>query len=298
MTYSIVARDASTGELGIAVQSCYFGAGSIVPWARPGVGAVATQAIAEKAYGPRCLDALGSGADAGEALARAQALDPMTALRQVAVIGAGGVPAVATGELCIDNAGHVVGDGYSAQANMMSSPEVWGAMANAYEAATGPLARRLLAALEAGEAAGGDARGRMSAAVLVVEGQVVEEPGGGVVVDIRVDRSEDPLADLAQLLDAADAFAASDRAAEQLFGGDPAGALGEIDGALAILPGEENLRFLRAGALVASGAVDEGVAEVRALVAGRPTWAIIARSFADKGLLTLPAGVAIDDLLR
>jgi len=298
MTYSIVARDASTGELGIAVQSCYFGAGSIVPWARPGVGAVATQAIAEKAYGPRCLDALGSGADAGEALARAQALDPMTALRQVAVIGAGGVPAVATGELCIDNAGHVVGDGYSAQANMMSSPEVWGAMANAYEAATGPLARRLLAALEAGEAAGGDARGRMSAAVLVVEGQVVEEPGGGVVVDIRVDRSEDPLAYLAQLLDAADAFAASDRAAEQLFGGDPAGALGEIDGALAILPGEENLRFLRAGALVASGAVDEGVAEVRALVAGRPTWAIIARSFADKGLLTLPAGVAIDDLLR
>jgi uncharacterized Ntn-hydrolase superfamily protein len=298
MTYSIVARDGSTGELGVAVQTCYFGAGAIVPWARPGVGAVATQAMAENAYGPRCLDALGSGADAGEALARAQALDPMPALRQVAVVGAGGAPAVATGELCMDHAGHTVGDGYSAQANMMSTPEVWGAMAAAYEQGTGVLARRLLAVLQAGEAAGGDARGRMSAALLVVGGQVVEDPGGGVVVDLRVDRSEDPLGDLAGLLDAADAFAASDRAAEQLFGGDPVGALATIDGALAILPGEENLRFLRSGALVASGAVDEGLAEVRALVAAQPTWEVIVRSFATKGLLALPDGVAIDDLFR
>jgi len=298
MTYSIVARDASTGELGIAVQTCYFGVGSIVPWARPGVGAVATQAMAEKAYGPRCLEALGSGADAGEALAQAQALDPMPALRQVAVIGAGGTTAVATGEMCLDHAGHAVGDGYSAQANMVSSPEVWGAMATAYERAIGPLPRRVLAALEAGEAAGGDARGRMSAAVLVVDGQVAEDPGGGLVVDLRVDRSEDPLGDLARLLDAADAFAAYDRATDQLFGGDPAGALATIDGALALLPGEENLRFLRSGALVASGAVDEGVAEVRALVAARPTWEAIVRSVADKGLLTLPASVAIDDLFR
>jgi uncharacterized Ntn-hydrolase superfamily protein len=298
VTYSIVARDASTGELGIAVQTCYFGVGSIVPWARPGVGVVATQAMADKAYGPRCLDALVSGADAGEALAQAQALDPMPALRQVAVIGAGGTPAVATGELCFDHAGHVVGDGYSVQANMMSSPEVWGTMATAYERASGPLPRRLLAALEAGEAAGGDARGRMSAALLVVDGQVVEDPGGGVVVDLRVDRSEDPLADLARLLDAADAFAAHDRASDQLFGGDPASALTTIDGALAILPGDENLRFLRSGALVATGAVDEGMAEVRALVAARPTWEVIVRSVADKGLLTLPAGLAIDDLFR
>jgi uncharacterized Ntn-hydrolase superfamily protein len=298
MTYSIVARDVATGELGIAVQTCYFGVGSIVPWARPGVGAVATQAMAEKAYGPRCLDALGSGADAGEALAQAQGLDPMAVVRQVAVIGAGGVPAVATGQMCFDHAGHAVGDGYSTQANMVSSPEVWGAMAKGYEQATGPLARRLFAALEAGEAAGGDARGRMSAALLVVQGQVPADPGGGVVVDLRVDRSDDPLGDLGRLLDAADAFAGYDRGSDQLFGGDPAAARATIDGALALLPGDENLRFLRSGALVASGAVDEGVAEVRALVTARPTWEVIVRSFADKGLLSLPPDLTIDDLFR
>jgi len=109
MTYSIVARDATTGELGIAVQTCFFGVGSIVPWARPGVGAVATQAMAEKAYGPRCLDALEGGADAGEALAQAQGVDPMALVRQVAVIGTSGRPAVATGQMCFDHAGDAVG---------------------------------------------------------------------------------------------------------------------------------------------------------------------------------------------
>jgi uncharacterized Ntn-hydrolase superfamily protein len=296
MTYSIVARDSSTGDLGVAVQTCFFGVGAIVPWARAGVGAVATQAFAERAYGPRCLDALGSGAGAGDALARARADDPGAELRQVAVVGADGTTAVATGELCLDHAGHSAGDGWSTQANMVSSPEVWGAMATAYQGATGPLARRLLAALEAGEAAGGDARGRMSAALLVVAGQVPDDPGGGVVVDLRVDRSEDPLGDLARLLDAADAFARFDGAADQLFGGDPAAALGTIDGALEILPGEENMRMIRAGALLASGATEEGVAEVRALVAARPTWEVIFRGFAAKGLLPVPLGVAIDDL--
>lgn len=296
MTYSIVARDSSTGDLGVAVQTCFFGVGAIVPWARAGVGAVATQAFAERAYGPRCLDALGSGAGAGDALARARADDPGAELRQVAVVGADGTTAVATGELCLDHAGHSAGDGWSTQANMVSSPEVWGAMATAYQGAKGPLARRLLAALEAGEAAGGDARGRMSAALLVVAGQVPDDPGGGVVVDLRVDRSEDPLGDLARLLDAADAFARFDGAADQLFGGDPAAALGTIDGALEILPGEENMRMIRAGALLASGATEEGVAEVRALVAARPTWEVIFRGFAGKGLLPVPPGVAIDDL--
>jgi uncharacterized Ntn-hydrolase superfamily protein len=298
VTYSIVARDPSTGELGVGVQTCYFGVGSIVPWARPGVGAVATQAMAEKAYGPRCLDALEGGADAGEALAQAQGVDPMALVRQVAVIGTSGAPAVATGQMCFDHAGDTVGDSYSAQANMVASPEVWGAMAQGYEQASGPLARRLLAALDAGEAAGGDARGRMSAALLVVEGQASEDPGGGVVVDLRVDRSDDPLGDLGRLLDAADAFAAYDRGSNLLFSGDPGAAVAAIDEGLALLPGEENLRFLRSGALVASGAIDEGVAEVRALVAGRPSWEVIARSFADKGLLALPAGVTIDDVFR
>jgi uncharacterized Ntn-hydrolase superfamily protein len=157
MTYSIVARDAATGELGVAVQSCMFA-----------VGAVATQAIGEPAYGRRCLDVLATGGRATDALTSAQAVDPLAALRQVGVVAADGTAAATTGELCIDHAGDVVGDGYCVQANMISSPRVWSAMAAAFEAATGPLPRRLLAALEAREAAGGDARGRMSAALLVV----------------------------------------------------------------------------------------------------------------------------------
>jgi uncharacterized Ntn-hydrolase superfamily protein len=294
MTYSIVARDESTGELGVGVQTCFLAVGSIAPWARPGVGAVATQAFAELAYGPRCLDALGAGRSAVDALAEARAADPMAELRQVGVVAAGGDVAAVTGELCVDHAGHVIGDGFTTQANMVSSSEVWGAMAAAFEGSTGALARRLLAALEAGEGAGGDARGRMSAALLVVEASPPEQPGGGTVVDLRVDRSEAPLGELARLLDAADAFADFDRATDQLFGGDPAAALGTIDRALGALPGEENFRLVRASALLASGATDEGLAELRALVADRPTWEVIVRGFAGRGLMTLPEGLSID----
>jgi uncharacterized Ntn-hydrolase superfamily protein len=192
----------------------------------------------------------------------------------------------------------VTGDGFSAQANMMSTPDVWGAMAAAFEQSTGPLAHRLLAALDAGEAAGGDARGRMSAALLVVEGHPPELPGAGIVVDLRVDRSPDPLGELAALLDVADAYAACKRAEEQLVGGDAAAALATIDRALETLPGEQNLRLVRAGALLGCGAVDAGSTEVRSLVAERPTWEIIVRSFASKGLIPEPGGVPIDSLFR
>jgi uncharacterized Ntn-hydrolase superfamily protein len=294
MTYSIVARDESTGELGVGVQTCFLAVGWIAPWARPGVGAVATQAFAELAYGPRCLDALGAGKTASDALADARAVDPMADLRQVGVVGADGSVAAVTGGRCVDNAGHVVGEGFTTQANMVSTPEVWGAMAAAFESSTGRLARRLLAALDAGEAAGGDARGRMSAALLVVEGNPPPQPGAGTVVDLRVDRSQDPLGELARLLDAADAFTDYDRATDQLLGGDPAAALHTIDRALETLPGEENLRLVRAGALLASGATDDGMAELRALVADRPTWEVIVRGFAAKGLMTLPEGLSID----
>jgi hypothetical protein len=137
----------------------------------------------------------------------------------------------------------------------------------------------------------------MSAALLVVDGVVSPQPAGGTIVDIRVDRSDDPLGDLARLLDAADAFAAFDAAVEQLVGGDPAVALGTIDEALTVLPGEENFRFVRAGALAASGATDAGTAELRSLIASRATWDVIVRSFAAKGLMALPDGISIDALI-
>jgi uncharacterized Ntn-hydrolase superfamily protein len=202
-TYSIVARDPASGEVGVAVQSHWFSVGSVVSWARAGVGAVATQSIGEPSYGPNALDLIEQGVEPREALERLVAADPRSAFRQVAVVDAAGRVAVHTGESCIAFAGDQTGDGYSVQANMMSSPEVWPAMARAFEAAEGPLARRLLAALRAAEDAGGDVRGRQSAAV------VVAPPAGEpwrLSVDLRVEDHAEPLDELERVLDLADAY--------------------------------------------------------------------------------------------
>ena len=179
MTYSIVARDRDTGELGVAVQSHWFSVGSLVTWARPGIGAVATQANVDPGYGPRALDLLAAGTPAPAALAELLAADPGRESRQVAVVdGAGGV-AAHTGTACMAFAGHVTGAGVSCQANIMASERVWPAMLEAFTAATGSLGERLLDALDAAEREGGDLRGRQSAAILVVplEGEAVAYHG-------------------------------------------------------------------------------------------------------------------------
>jgi len=287
VTYSIVACDPGTGLLGVAVQTAMFAAGANVPWARAGVGAVATQAITEGAYGPRCLDAIEGGASAPAALAQAQSADEAALLRQVGVVAADGSVAAMTGEWCIDHAGHLLGDGFAVQANMMASPAVWPAMAEAYQSSPEGFSRRLLAALEAGQAAGGDARGMMAAALVVAQAEPCD-PWAGRLVDLRVDRSNAPLAELRRLLDASDGYDGFGRAVGALFSGDPAAALASADEGLSALPGEENLRFVRAGALAASGDNAGAVGELRALIAARPSWAIIIRSFAAKGLLTMP----------
>jgi uncharacterized Ntn-hydrolase superfamily protein len=296
MTYSIVARDPATGELGVGVQTAAFAVGAVVTWARAGVGAVATQAIAEPAYGPRCLDALARGDSASAALDAARSLDPMAVVRQVGVVDAGGDAAAFTGDLCIDSCGHLVGDGWAVQANMMSNGDVWSAMAAAFEASRPsgqPLARRLLETLRAAQDAGGDARGEMSAALLVVDGQRQDDPWVGRRVDLRVDRHDRPLDELARLLDAAEAYHRMDEGVEALIAGDGERALAALDQGLAVLPGEENLRFPRVGALMMAGRERESVAELQALVGSRPTWAGIVRSFAAKGLIVLPEGLEL-----
>jgi uncharacterized Ntn-hydrolase superfamily protein len=168
-----------------------------------------------------------------------------------------------TGDLCIDHAGQVVGDGFVVVANMVATTEVLPAMASAFAGSSGPLARRLLAGLEAGESAGGDARGRMSAALLVVDGTAPSQTAAGTVVDVRVDLSDDPIADLLRLVDAADAFTAFNQAVEQLGVGDPAAALERVNDALRILPDDGNLRFARSGALLQLGATEDATAALR-----------------------------------
>ena len=235
-TYSIVARDAETGELGVAVQSHWFSVGALVPWARAGVGAVATQSLVDPSYGPLGLELMAAGKDAATALAGLLAADAHADLRQVGMVDAGGHAAAHTGARCIPEAGHRVGEGYAVQANLMGPATVPEAMARAYETATGPLAERLLAALAAAQAEGGDIRGRQSAAVLVVRGEATGRVWQDVLVDLRVEDHPEPVAELVRLL-------RMHRGYEQMNAGDLAVERGDLEAAgRAYAAAEEILR--------------------------------------------------------
>jgi uncharacterized Ntn-hydrolase superfamily protein len=297
VTYSIVARDTDSGQLGVAAQSCYFALGSVLPWARAGVGAVATQSMVDPGYGPRCLDLLADGLPAADALDRVRAADEGREVRQVGLVDAAGRVASFTGALCIDHVGHAAGDGYSAQANMMAGPGVCEAMAEAFEHADGDLATRLVGALVAAESQGGDARGRMSAAVIVVEGARHDHPWEGVLTDVRVDHHADPLTELARLVDVAEAYHLCDVAEAALMQGDAGAALAGAEAGLALLPDEGNLRLSYIAALVGVGRTDEAAREVQRLVAERSSWEGILRAITERGLVPLPEGLTIDALL-
>ena len=199
MTYSIVARDADSGQLGVAVESHAVAVGRLCPWAAPEVGAVATQAMVEVAYGPRMIDALRHSRSPESALRELTDADAMANIRQVAAVDATGRIAVHTGADCIPVAGHRSGDGFSCQANMMRDDGVPDAMAEAFATTKGPLVGRLLAALDAAEAAGGDIRGRQSAAIKVVAGGPGAEMSGWLM-DVRVDDDAEPLHELRRLV--------------------------------------------------------------------------------------------------
>jgi uncharacterized Ntn-hydrolase superfamily protein len=268
-TYSIVARDEQTGELGAAVQSHWFSVGSIVAWARPGVGAVCTQSIAEPAYGPRLLDALEAGTAPADALRALLDGDDAAQYRQVAVIGTDGPPAVWTGPGCIAFAGDARGDAFSAQANMMASEAVWGAMAEAFTASTGPLARRLLTALRAAEAAGGDARGKQSAAVVVVP--AAGEPWRRTV-DLRVEDHQEPLDELERLLTLHDAYTLATRGDDLTGEGRHAEAGEAYRAAAALAPDNHELLFWAGLAEFDHGDRDAGLEQVRRAIALQPGW--------------------------
>ncbi len=277
MTYSIVARDADSGELGVAVQSHWFSVGTVVSWAEAGVGAVATQAHADPAYGPRGLALMRAGRTAAEALATLVAADRDASRRQVAMVDARGHVAVHTGGNCIALAGHATADGVSVQANMMASEAVWPAMLAAYRAAPGPLSGRLLAALDAGEAAGGDVRGRQSAALLVVSATPSGRPWEDRRVDLRVEDGRDPLGELHRLLALRRAYERADRAELLELRGDVEGALAELRAARELAPGADEHTFWEALLLARSGRVDEGRALLAPLVLEHAGWAQLLR---------------------
>lgn len=268
-TYSLVARDAGTGELGVAVQSHWFSVGSVVSWAEPGVGAVATQSIAEPAYGPRLLERLRGGQAPDAALGELLAADQQSRFRQVAVVDSAGAVAVHTGGECIPYAGDTRGDGFSAQANMMAGPSVWPAVAEAFEHASGPLSRRLLTALDAGEEAGGDVRGRQSAALVVVPAE--GEPWRRTV-ELRVEDHDDPLGELRRLLDLADAYALASEADDLMAEGRHQEAAQRGRRALELAPASDELIFWGGLGMAQAGELESGLELVRSAIEMHAGW--------------------------
>lgn len=269
-TYSIVARDPATGDLGVAVQSHWFSVGPMVPWAEAGVGAVATQSFIKVSYGPQGLAALREGQSAPDALQALLGQDDNREVRQVAMIDAQGEAAAHTGNLCIQSAGHWVGENFSVQANLMSNDKVWPAMAKAFESSKGPLAERMLAALNAAEAEGGDIRGRQSAAMIVVSGTPTGNSWDDRIVDLRVEDSPDPLAELARLLRLQRAYKemnAGDVAAET---GDFEDALVHYHAALELAPEVYEIAFWVGITLAKQGRVDEALPLLVKAYQGRP----------------------------
>jgi uncharacterized Ntn-hydrolase superfamily protein len=281
VTYSLVAREPDTGRLGVAVQSHWFSVGAVVPWAAPGVGAVATQSVAEITYGPHGLELMSAGASAQEALDRLTAQDPGAAVRQVAMIDASGAVAVHTGADCVQFAGHVTSDQVSCQANMMASERVWPAMLEAFAASEGELAWRLLAALEAAEAAGGDTRGKQSAALLVVP------PAGEAwrqEVSLRVEDHPEPLPELRRLLVVHGAYRLAEEADECSAAGRHDEASRLYLRAAEMEPNNHELRFWAGLGVAQGGDLDKGTAEVRRAIDAHPGWRVM--------LERLPASLA------
>ena len=291
-TYSIVALDPDTGELGAAVQSHWFSVGSLCPWARPGIGAVATQSVVEPAHGPHALDRLERGDDAAAALAGVLAGDPLAAVRQVGVVDARGRVAVHTGAACISEAGHATGEHWSCQANMMGRATVPDAMSAAFAQAGGDLAERLMTALEAAEAEGGDVRGRQSAALLVAP--AAGEPWQ-LRVDLRVEDHADPLAELRRLLGLKRAYELAGEADELMGEGRAEEAAGRYERASELAPESDELLFWAGLAIAQNGDVPAGADAVRRAAAIHPGWlTLLDRLSPDFA----PAGAAVRQALE
>jgi uncharacterized Ntn-hydrolase superfamily protein len=267
-TYSIVARDPDSGELGVAVQSHWFSVGSVVTWARAGVGAVATQSVAEVAHGPNTLARMQDGLDARQAIEAVLDSDPLAHVRQLGAVDAHGNAASHTGEGCIPNAGHIEGEGFACQANIMATRTVPTAMAEAYRSSEGDLAERLLAALDAAEGKGGDLRGRQSAALLVVPAE--GEPWR-TRFDVRVEDHDVPLRELRRLVGMARAYEMAGRADELLATGERAQATELYVRAAELAPEADELTFW-AGMGVAAEDMERGIALVREAAAVKPSW--------------------------
>ena len=270
-TYSIVAYDSATGQFGAAVQSHWFRVSDVI-WAKSGVGAVATQSLADFNYGPLGLAMMQAGKSATQALEGVLASDPQNRVRQVAMIDKNGEVVAHTGSHCIAEAGHHVGHHYSVQANLMEKATVWPAMAEAFENTEGDLAERMLAALEAAQAQGGDIRGKQSAALLVVTGEPTGRDWSDRLFDLRVDDSPEPLVELRRLVGVACAYEHMNNGDLAIEEGNFTLAEEEYSKAATLAPGNLEVQFWQAATLVSVGEVDRALPIFKEIFAQDSKW--------------------------
>ncbi|MDA4120145.1 MAG: DUF1028 domain-containing protein [Thaumarchaeota archaeon] len=284
-TYSIAAIDRRAGQMGVAVQSHWFSVGSVVPWGEPGVGVVATQAFVEPSYGPKGLSLMRRGAGPGAALRQLLRADSRADVRQVAMLDVKGRVAAHTGSKCLPHAGDLQGRGFSVQANLMSNDRVWPAMGLAFSRSRGPLTERFLAALEAAEEAGGDIRGRQSAAILIVSTSRPREKWRGRLVDLRVEDNPAPLKELRRLVRLSQAYdhanKGDDLVAEKRF----SDAMKEYSLAAKSAPEIVELRFWQGVTLLDKGRSKQALPLLIGAFRARRQWREVFASLPSYGLL-------------
>jgi len=292
-TYSIVARDPETGEMGVAVQSHWFSVGSIVAWGEAGVGVVATQSFVNPSFGPRGLDLLKKGKTAQEVVDELIASDEGRDVRQLAIVDSKGNSFAYTGSKCISEAGHFVGNGYSVQANMMLNNTVWNAMSKAFENSTGPLAERLLTALEAAQNEGGDIRGKQSACLLVVRGDATGNLWEDRLIDLRVEDNPNPVEEIRRLLKVYRAYEHMNKGDLAVEKSDMKLAMDEYNAAMEMFPENLEMKYWTAVTLANTGEVEKYLPMFKEIFASDINWKELTKRLPSVGLLTVS-----DEILR
>ena len=294
-TYSIVARDPNTGEMGVGVQSHYFSVGGVVSWGESGVGVVATQSFVNVSFGLRGLELLKQGKSPREALDILITADEGRDVRQVAILDAQGRVAAHTGSKCIVHAGHIEGDNFSVQANMMLTDKVWSAMAKGFESNNNlPLAERIVKTMEAAETVGGDIRGKQSAAILIVGGKEAENKWEDKIIDLRVEDNEEPVKELKRLLKLYRAYKHMDNGDLAMEHDDMESALNEYDSALTMFPDNLEMKFWTAVTLANNKKIKEASNIFKKVFDKDNNWRLLAERLPESELLT----VSKDDLKK
>lgn len=286
-TFSIVARDPLTGEMGVAVQSHWFSVGSIVAWGEAGVGVVATQSFVNPSFGQRGLELLKTGKTAQEVVDELIASDEGRDVRQLAIVDSKGNSAGYTGAKCISEAGHIVGENYSVQANMMLNNSVWGEMSKAFEKTKGPLAERLIASLEAAQKEGGDIRGKQSACLLVVKGEATGNLWEDRLIDLRVEDNPEPIDEIKRLLKVYRAYEHMNKGDLAVEKNDMKLAMEEYNAAMKMFPENLEMKYWTAVTLANTGEVKKALPMFKEIFAADKNWKELTKRLPSVGLLTV-----------